>query len=848
MKRSRSFYILLWMILLSLSLGVFISYFFVFVNSLFISEIGTSQLPMAYIFSGLGGTLITWLFNVSEKKIGFAKASTFFCLVFALVMYILWYLFIQGNHLYLLIFFSYAWFWVCINFTALVFWKLPSNLFDLSENKKYNGVISTGEVISAIVAYLSVPALLNLESFTRDKLLLISFFGIAAFSIITYFLGRSVIKPDLQKNPNKPLPSSSRSLIKESYFQLIFLSVFLAVIIQLLIDFSLMEISANQMSDAKELAKYFAFLFGGMRLLELILKTFVSKYLVREYGVFISLSSLIFSLALIAIIGISSLAFGYIGIILIVASLSKVFERSLYRSVYAPTINILYQAYPTSKRALTQNYADGFGKTIGQIIAALLIFAIATVDSFESRVFILLMAVLIILAIWFIISKKLIVHYKIELSSILKSFQNRKDLAVQTSHSIPGSLSPKSENTEKPNLSYDRIQLTVGEQIKSIIRLLAMESNPLPASSNSRDQEAPAVEMLEITHSAISNIQAYETNELLYLLNHISALKIEGISDSKLMPLFILLIEVSIFKKTKNFNFYHSNKKLRSTDFLTSALIQNLVDGHIRHLNNEDYFYLLEERIQKYTYLLASLRDLTNSNPALYKLILSEAKATQFDILYALNFRHDPMILKQIVQMLNQGEKSQELIAMELLELVLEEQEKKWILPILKEEQPENILSKLEAEFPQAVLGKEKRLVSILANTLTDMPSLIKSQALIELITSHADKNYHQLATTLSKNSKGLIQFTATKLNQSSGVLPMDNLSDHPKYFANLLTSELNHYLESETTTTISYFYWANEMCADPLEIKIQPVYSTIYQSVFPLERFSKKNLTTTLQ
>jgi AAA family ATP:ADP antiporter len=231
MGKSKGKYFLIGMILLSLALGIFISYFFVFVNALFISEIGTSKLPMAYLISGIGGLFITWAFNSSEKKWGFAKASTVFGLFFALVMFLIWYAYVQGLFLYYVVFFAYSWFWVSSNFTALVFWKLPSNIFNLEENKKYNGIISSGEGISAIISYLSVPALLTLDFFTRDKFLLISFIGILAFSGITYFLGRGIVVKAPVKNvaDNQVSSGSQKSLVKERYFQLIFLSVLLSV-------------------------------------------------------------------------------------------------------------------------------------------------------------------------------------------------------------------------------------------------------------------------------------------------------------------------------------------------------------------------------------------------------------------------------------------------------------------------------------------------------------------------------------------------------------------------------------------------------------------------------------------
>ena len=272
MAKSKSSYFLYGMILLSLALGIFLSYLLLFANALFISEIGTSQLPMAYLISGIGGLFITWLFNKYEKKWGFSKAATFFSVIIAVLIFLIWYAYVQNFYAYYVVFFSYAMYWISANFTGLVFWKIPSNIFNLDENKKYNGIISSGEGISAIISYLSVPLLLSLDFFTRDKFLLISFFGILSFAGITFLLSRGIVTkaaPEKVSETKDSGTSDQKKLTKEPYFKLIFLSVLLAVVIQLVIDFCLMEVSANRMSDPLELAKYFSFIFGGMRVIEM---------------------------------------------------------------------------------------------------------------------------------------------------------------------------------------------------------------------------------------------------------------------------------------------------------------------------------------------------------------------------------------------------------------------------------------------------------------------------------------------------------------------------------------------------------------------------------------------------
>lgn len=831
---------------MSLALGVFISYFFVFVNALFISEIGTSQLPLAYVFSGIGGTIITWLFNSSEKKIGFPKSATVFCLFFALVMFALWYFYVNGIGIYYLIFFSYAWFWVSINFTSLVFWKLPSNIFDLSENKKYNGIISSGEVISAIIAYLSVPALLSLESFSRDKLLLISFFGIVSFSFISFILG-SKIKPQPKKNPTENTiytKASPTVIYKEKYFQLIFLSVFLGVIIQLLIDFSLMEVSAYQMSDAEELAKFFAFLFGGMRLLELILKSFLSKFLLKEYGVFISLSTLIFALAFIVLVGLSSLFIGYTGLILIVAALSKLFERSLYRSIYAPTINVLYQAYPITKRALTQNYADGFGKTVGQLVAALLIFSIGQINGFESKVFLLLISILSILVIWQFVSKKLIFHYKLELSNILHSLQDYRtpEKRKTKDYSKLTSKVGKSEKNSRETIPEKEVDISeIHLVLEALMEIEDANKNPKASKkpeifdqSNQRSED----EIRGMIQSLVETIEQYPKNNLLRLENDIQTMLFNKDRGSSLLTLIALLIQIRLHINTPNFNFFNFHKKLLVKDFLLSALIQNIAAEKHLELTDQDYFFLLEERVVKYTYLQACIEDLEDQSSFLENLLKSESNNTKNDLLTVLSFRHDQKTLNRLAKLLNQEDRSQKLIALELLELLLKEQEKKWVLPIFRDENPQNLLRKLESEFPQALIGKERRLLSILANNEVEIPSIVKGQALMELLKRYPGKKYASLSKPFTISPRLFLK----KVSES--IVEFENFPSNidKNFYSAYMGITLDKYLSVGTECGIHNLYWGINAFGkeiDPSYEQIHFLYSQLYEKVFPLGNIS---------
>jgi AAA family ATP:ADP antiporter len=840
MAKSKSSYFLFGMILLSLALGIFVSYLLLFANALFISEIGTSQLPMAYLISGIGGLFITWLFNKYEKKWGFSKAATFFSVFIAVLIFLIWYAYVQNFYTYYVVFFSYAMYWISVNFTGLVFWKIPSNIFNLEENKKYNGIISSGEGISAIISYLSVPLLLSLDFFTRDKFLLISFFGILSFAGITFLLSRGIVAkaaPEKISETKDSGSSDQKKLIKEPYFKLIFLSVLLAVVIQLVIDFCLMEVSANRMSDPLELAKYFSFIFGGMRVIELLLKSFVSKFLIKEYGVFISLTTLIFALAFTTIVGISSYFAGYLGLILIVASLGKVFERSLYRSLHAPTINLLYQAYPMAKRSITQNYADGFGKTMGQFVAALLILGIGAIEDFEIKVLFTLILVLVVLVVWLIVSKKLIFFYRLELSNILKSLNAS---VKSTPNTVVADLKDVTNQVSQTSSLLDSV-LVLQQKTDQLFALeKAYNSGDFNLAKSLSQEDSNALAML--AEGIISDLHTINSTQLSKYHEQLVALKEGNEKPSKLLELLDLLVHTTSIQKNVHFNFFSSQKKLKGVDFLYSSVIQHMVKMQVQDLRNQDYYLLLEERIQKYSYLLICHKDLGKSYPALDKLILSETKTAKNDILYCLSFKHDPVTLNQIVTMINQGDKSEELISLELLELILEEQEKKWILPIFKESNPDKILSKLERDFPQVVLGNEKRLLSLLSSFKLDIPGIIKAQALLALMRDFPSMSNKALFNSIQKNNPRLSQLTnkfegERKVGNSTAVLDVDPVTNQE------LENEFAGQQTSSEVSSLHYCYWFNKSEVNEEGTSAQKglysVYKTLFPVVFPLEKLN---------
>ena len=173
------------LVAMSFFAGVFISYYISYISAIFVKVAGVDNLPFAYIVSGIGGTLLTRWFNTLELRYSFERVTALMVTFIAGSVLFVWYACTEYGQIPAVIFFSYAWFWITGNFILLVFWKLPGKLLSFGQNKRLNGIVSSGEVVSAIVAYLSVPLLLNQGVIEHESnLLLISFAGLVAFLLL----------------------------------------------------------------------------------------------------------------------------------------------------------------------------------------------------------------------------------------------------------------------------------------------------------------------------------------------------------------------------------------------------------------------------------------------------------------------------------------------------------------------------------------------------------------------------------------------------------------------------------------------------------------------------------------
>ena len=203
---------------------------------------------------------------------------------------------------------------------------------------------------------------------------------------------------------------SFRSFFNIDLFKYLFISVIIVTFVQLIVDFSLMNIVNEKKSYLNfSIASFFSFVYGSMRILELIFKVFLAKKIMNQYGVLGGFYSMIFVIGLIYCIGLLIHNAGesntIVIMILAVAAMGKVMERSINRAVYLPSQNVLFQAFDKENKSLIQSYISGLGVPIGLISSGLLMIVLFLFESYYYKILFLFVCIILSSYIWFVVSK-----------------------------------------------------------------------------------------------------------------------------------------------------------------------------------------------------------------------------------------------------------------------------------------------------------------------------------------------------------------------------------------------------------------------------------------------------------
>ncbi len=370
-----------WLVAHSLFIGVFSAFFLTTANALFLDRFEISFLPLAYIAAAVLGYVAVMLFSRLEKTVSVQSLLIINLAVLLILTAGFWSLTLTtGNHW--VIFFMFVWVGPAFGLVSLGYWALASRLFDLRQGKRLFGLVGAGEEVATVVGLFSVPLLLRYLD-GPIHLLPLAAVGLIGCLIVVLSITRRMgetldAEPGTREAGAVETQVGLRDLVKHRYFLLMAgLIVFLSLG-NYIVDFGFLAEVRGRFQGSTQIAQFIGVFFGVTKILELILKVFLSGRLLSQFGLKFGLMVLPAVLAIVAglaiAVGSLGLAAAHFFVLIALAKLVWVVMRT---STFEPSFRVLYQPVPAVDRLSFQTHVEGTAKQLatGVVGVALLLFS-----------------------------------------------------------------------------------------------------------------------------------------------------------------------------------------------------------------------------------------------------------------------------------------------------------------------------------------------------------------------------------------------------------------------------------------------------------------------------------------
>jgi ATP:ADP antiporter, AAA family len=340
-------------------------------DSLFIVEVGPSQLPYLYVLSALGMAAISAVYPAALRRLGLFSLVGLTSGIAAVNLLGFWWLVASGGRAWFYI--LYVWVSLFGAIAASQAWSIATHVFDAREARRSFAWIGLGGILGGIAG--GVLARIVAPRWGTETLLPVC----AALMILTVILLQRLTRHKPGASPETPSPvgdkadeslvSTFRQIRQSRYLSMMVTLLLSGVVVEAFVDYEF-KVLAKQAFDSKDdLTSFFGTLssYGGF--LALLMQTLVTGRLLKRFGV--GYSILVFPSALL------------IGFLIVAArpalwavSILKLIDTCLSYSVHRSGMELLYVPIPARRRAavkaLIDLLVDRAGRASGGILLLLL--------------------------------------------------------------------------------------------------------------------------------------------------------------------------------------------------------------------------------------------------------------------------------------------------------------------------------------------------------------------------------------------------------------------------------------------------------------------------------------------
>ncbi|MEI7582986.1 hypothetical protein [Runella sp.] len=362
--------------LYSFFMGGAVAIFYTATMSLFLDSFDRTMLPKSYIVSGIIVYVLGYAVSKFQKRVYFSKISLSLILfLIASVIILLIVHFVTGNKW--VYFFLFIWNRVFVFVNGLSFWAIVSRIFNHEQARRLISFITTGDVVSSILSYLSVPLLLRFT--TTHGLLYVSLGALMICVVLSILISKkynselSVVAHSHEGREDK----NWKYFFKTPYYTAIFLLAILPVFGLFYVEYVFAIESKSVFPDKELLAGFLGVFFSMCAEIELFIKFFLYGRIIEKYGLKLGLVILPLSLTVFfAFAAMYGSFYGATYVFFAFIVMSRFFMSALRKSISEPSFQLLFQPIEPVERLELQSRIEGGPKAIGSILAGVFLLAL----------------------------------------------------------------------------------------------------------------------------------------------------------------------------------------------------------------------------------------------------------------------------------------------------------------------------------------------------------------------------------------------------------------------------------------------------------------------------------------
>jgi ATP:ADP antiporter, AAA family len=296
-------------------MGIFLAYYQIGSEGLFITELGKDLFDEAFFVTGGLGILSTILFVRLQKRINFSTLVTsniFLIFLFMVIMRLAFEIpiFQNAQGMLSLPFIMFVMLGPITAVTVLGFWGMFGRMFELRASRRIIGGIDTGALTATILAFFSVPLIQMIPGMnkTYDLLLVacVASFGVLFFSIWIVKNQNIDRATKITKRNKETKQVSFVDLFRDPYLRLLSLFLIFSMGASVFVDYTFYSVTEINFPKEEELYQFLSFFNGTIMVMSFLIQSFINDFIIGKFGLKVALMTMPIIMILFTLGGIVS--------------------------------------------------------------------------------------------------------------------------------------------------------------------------------------------------------------------------------------------------------------------------------------------------------------------------------------------------------------------------------------------------------------------------------------------------------------------------------------------------------------------------------------------------------------